>query len=92
MNKKQTFKSGRFQAMEANHYGQFTKEELANEDKFREAMHQILENQRQFSGHPTYDIANEPNQETLYEGFEDGENSGVEFAVRKRFKRNGEPR
>jgi len=83
---------GRAYAEEANRYGDFSAEELADEDAFCEAVGDILENHRQMAGHPTYDFGREKNSDSLFEAFEDGEGIGMRAACRQRFDRNGEPR
>jgi hypothetical protein len=60
------------------------KGEIARDrEAVEEASWDILQNQRQYAGHPTYDFAGERNADSLYEGFEAGETTGAMRMVDK---------
>lgn len=84
MNKREAYELGRECAAEADEYGDYTTEELANADTFGQAMYEVLENARQYAGHPTYDIAGKRNADSLYEAFEQGESDGIAEAIERR--------
>jgi hypothetical protein len=84
MNAKDAYKLGVASGEEAAEYGDFTAAELADQDRFVEACHEISENKRQFAGHPGCNFNREPNAETLWDVFEEGEAVGVRKGWRKR--------
>jgi hypothetical protein len=60
-----------------------TANEVKDKDSFMQTVSEILANQRQYAGHPTYDFSGEKNEDSLYEGFEEGETMGMRAAWRE---------
>ena len=82
MTKKQARELGKAAALEAGRYGEFTPTELSDFDAFAGAMLEILENQRQYAYHPGYRFSREPNADSLWDGFEAGEEVGIRLVWR----------
>ena len=91
MNKAQAYRLGVASGYEAGIYGDFTANELADEDAFAEAAGEICDNKRQFADSPTYDFARQPNSDILFDAFDAGEAVGVRRAWRERRKAPLEP-
>lgn len=85
MNKAQAYRLGVASGYEAGVYGDFTAKELG-EDAFVEAAAEICDNKRQFADSPTYHFVNQPNSESLFDAFDQGEAVGIRRAWRKRHK------
>jgi len=83
MNKREAYKLGYEEGLQIGDLGDFTEAELADEDKFLGACHEISENSRQFEGHPTYHIEGRWNSNSLFEAFEEGEFAGWKEAYKK---------
>lgn len=88
MNKRQAKELGIESGYESGMYGDFTPEELADEDAFMQAGAEILENKRQYADDPTYEIAQEPNADSLFDAYEEGESIGLLRAWKKRQRPN----
>jgi hypothetical protein len=67
-------------------YGDFTATQLSNEDTFAEAAADICDNKRQYADSPTYELARQPNNESLFNAFDEGEAVGIRRAWRERHK------
>jgi len=83
MNKRDAYKSGIESGYEAGQYGEFSLNELCDEESFAAACGEICENKRQFADSVTYDMANEPNSESLFDAFDAGESRGISLAWHK---------
>ncbi len=80
MNKAQAYRLGVASGYEAGFYGDFTAQELSAEDAFAEAAAEICANKRQFADSPTYGFARQPNSESLFDAFDQGEAVGIRRA------------
>ena len=89
MNKAQAYRRGVASGYEAGIYGDFTAEELGDDDAFGEAAAEICDNKRQLADSPTYDFTSQPNSEHLFDAFDKGEAVGIRRAWRERSKRGG---
>ncbi len=87
MNCKQAYRLGVASGLEAGQYGDFSRQELADEDAFIEACAKNCDNKRQFAGHPGYEFNRKPNAEGLWDAFEQGEVVGIRRAWRERHRR-----
>lgn len=87
MNQRTARALGKQSGIEVGERGDFTPEGLDNEDDFTIACYKICENKRQYAGHPSYEMTQQPNSDTLFEAFEAGESIGIREAWRTR-KRN----
>ena len=92
MNKQDARKLGRDSAFELATMGDFDAEELSNFEKFSDASYEIQQNARQFAGDPTYDLASEPNSESLFDAYDEGEEIGIKEAWRARQQAKREAR
>jgi hypothetical protein len=86
MNKAEAYRLGVVSGYEAGIYGDFTAQELSDEDAFAQAAAEICENKRQFADSPTYHFARQPNSESLFDACEGGEAVGIRRAWRERHK------
>jgi len=84
MNKTQAKALGMQSGVDAAKFGDFTPQELADADLFRAACSEICSNKRQYAEDPTYTIAQQPNAESLFEAYEEGEAIGIERGARIR--------
>ena len=84
MNKREAYQLGVDSGYEAGEMGDFTEEELADEDAFMQACAEICDNKRQYAGHPGYDFNQEPNADSLWDAFDEGEAVGCRKAWRDR--------
>lgn len=87
MNKKIAHRFGVDSGLETARLGDFTEQELADQDAFFDACFEICENKRQYAGHPGYDFNGEPNSENLWDAFEAGEAVGIHRGWRERRKK-----
>ena len=86
MNKAQAYRLGVASGYEAGIYGDFKAKELGDEDAFVEAAAEICDNKRQFADSSTYEFARQPNSESLFDAFDEGEAVGIRRAWRERHK------
>jgi hypothetical protein len=94
VNKAHAYRLGVASGYEAGIYGDFTAAELSNEDAFTEAAAEICDNKRQYADSPTYEFAHQPNSESLFDAFDEGEAAGIRRAWRERHRsvgRTGRP-
>ena len=89
MNKRQAYRLGVSSGYEAGVYGDFSANELSDQDAFAEASAEICDNKRQYADSPTYDFASQPNSENLFDAFDQGEAVGIRRAWRERHKSGG---
>jgi len=87
VNKKDAYRAGVDYGYEAGTQGDFSKEELSSKDAFMGASWEIAQGMRQYAGHPGYDFNLEPNAESLWDAFEQGEMAGARQAWRERQRR-----
>lgn len=77
MNAKTAYRLGVESGLETAKYGDFTREELLDIDTFMQGASDALENKRQMADSPTYDFVREPNSESLFNAFDNGESVGL---------------
>ena len=82
MNKLEAYLLGKAKAKEIANDGEFTPEELANEDAFIWACHEIESNHRQYAGN----ITEELKTEAQWDRFDEGFRIQIEREARKRIK------
>jgi hypothetical protein len=86
VNQKQAHRLGVDSGLEATQHGDFTPQELRDEEAFMEACSQACENKRQYADHPGYEFNRQGNAELLWEAFEHSEAVGIRRGWRRRSK------
>lgn len=76
MTTKDAYQLGVASGLESAEYGDFSPEELSDEDSFLEAASELLENKREFADSPTYEFRGR-NSEELFDAFDRGETEGL---------------
>ena len=84
MNQKQAHRMGVESGLEAAQHGDFSADELRDEEAFVLACGEICENKRQYADHPGYEFGRERSAESLWEAFEEGEPVGIRKGWRER--------
>ncbi len=87
MNAKQAYRLGVESGLEAGRWGDFSPAEVADQDAFTSACAEICENKRQYAGHPGERFSGQPNADSLWDAFDEGEAVGIRKAWRERRKR-----
>jgi len=77
MRKQEAYKLGYWSGIASAEYGDFTPDELKDEESFIAACLEICENKRQYADSPTYDLARERNSDSLFDAFDEGESAGI---------------
>lgn len=77
MNAKYAYSLGVDSGFETARYGDFSRGALLDIDKFMQEASDILSNKRQYADSPTYDFTREPNSDSLFDAFDNGETVGL---------------
>lgn len=84
MKKETAYSLGVDSGLEAARYGEFSNDVLLDEDSFTAECSEICDNKRQYADSPTYDFAREPNSDSLFYAFDEGETVGIGKGWRER--------
>lgn len=85
MTNKEAYLLGYSSGSEAVEHGDFSPEELADEELFEQACHEICSNKRQYAYSPTYDFAKKRNSDLLFDAFDQGEADAITEAIEEKF-------
>ncbi len=87
MNTKQAYRFGVESGLEAGRWGDFSPAELADQDAFTDACAEICNNKRRYASHLGERFNGQPNADSLWDAFDQGEAVGIPEAWRERRKR-----